>query len=196
MGGIAGSSGGAIDSVTEIAASVTGYSNVGGLVGSVAGSGAHLSNSSTSANVFGLSVGATTTPGTGALTGTGGAVGFNQGAISNVTVTGNTSGDTNVGGIVGNNQAGNSTGGIVNGGSNTGSVTGTGNNVGGVAGYNSGTIQDGINGSPTNSGVVRGADNVGGVVGNNGPNPGNGNYIGTVIEGFDTGIVSGIRCSC
>ena len=185
-GRFAGSSGGAIDSVTETAASVTGYSNVGGLVGNITGSGAHLSNSTTSANVFGLSVGATTTPGIGAATGTGGAVGLNQGAISNVTVTGNTSGDTNVGGIVGNNQAGNSNGGMINGGSNTGSVTGTGNNVGGIAGYNSGTIQ-----AATNSAAVYGNNNVGGMVGNNGPNPGNGNYIGTVIEGFDTGIVSG-----
>ncbi|SDA86655.1 The GLUG motif-containing protein [Janthinobacterium sp. 551a] len=111
---------------------VTGHTNVGGLVGE--NDNAKISNSYSTSTVTG-------TPGNGAAGDiVGGLVGFNQtgGTIVNSYATGNVSGSANVGGVVGWNNNTSGSGGVRSTLTNvysSGKVTGV-TNVGGVAGQN------------------------------------------------------------
>ena len=133
--------GGKVQNVTLTDVSVTGYMNVGGVVG---------------ANDKGTVTACTAS---GDVTGTGnhvgGVVGWNYGTVTACTATGDVSGNCDVGGVAGYNE------GSVTGCYATGDVSGN-RDVGGVAGWNcsSGTVT-----ACTASGSVSGNEDVGGVVG-------------------------------
>ena len=133
--------GGKVQNVTLTDVSVTGYMNVGGVVG---------------ANDKGTVTACTAS---GDVTGTGnhvgGVVGWNYGTVTACTATGDVSGNRDVGGVAGYNE------GSVTGCYATGDVSGN-RDVGGVAGWNcsSGTVT-----ACTASGSVSGNEAVGGVVG-------------------------------
>jgi hypothetical protein len=161
---------GVIENVGVVAnGNVTGYDDVGGLVGKNEGT---VSNSYSTGNVTGnLNVGGlvgynfnvgtvTDSYATGSVTGednVGGLVGWNRKTMSNSYATGNVTGDDNVGGLIGKNSdtASNSYA--------TGSVTGE-DNVGGLVGRN----DDGSTASNSYAtGNVTGELHVGGLAGKN-----------------------------
>lgn len=186
--GLFGSSNGTIRNVGLINGSVTGKSNVGGIVGMNEGTVSYSHN-------------------TGSVSGdmnVGGVVGYNDRTVSySYNAGGSVSGNTNVGGVVGLNYK------YVSYSHNTGSVSGN-TNVGGVIGYSCyGELNDAYNtGTVTGSG-----DYVGGVWGceedytgkttynvyNTGTVTGSGNYVGGVAGSssnscsnvYNTGSVSG-----
>jgi hypothetical protein len=172
--------GGVIENVGLINVTVTGYSGVGGLMGT---------NEGTTSNSYC----------TGRVTGgwsVGGLVGHNSGNVSNSYCTGRVTGGWSVGGLVGQNS------GSVSDSYCTGRVTG-GCGVGGLAGQNEGTASNCFS-----SGSVTGNNYVGGLVGQNegtasncsssGSVTGN-NYVGGLVgqnEGtasncFSSGSVTG-----
>jgi hypothetical protein len=147
---------------------VTGYRDVGGLVGSNQGSIGEQSFA------------------TGAVTGgtsVGGLIGYNNisGTISKVYAQGSVNGVSNVGGLIGNKVAGN----IVLS-SATGNVIGSSMNVGGLIGNNAGNISASFtSGNVIASGVVKSsgsATNIGGLVGSNESNS-------TITVSFISGTV-------
>ena len=131
--------------------------------------------------------------------GHGGLFGINTGTITYSTLTngGTVEGGNNVGGLIGKNSGAvqysslkNEYGAI---------VSGIGSNVGGLIGYNTGEIIGGrIDDSGKdlglytykiyNNGEVTGATNVGGLIGNNAVE---GNKTGSLIAGYNTGVVTG-----
>ncbi|MDR0533750.1 MAG: filamentous hemagglutinin N-terminal domain-containing protein [Verrucomicrobiales bacterium] len=152
---------------------VSGYQNVGGLVGGNDGSLGVQSNASGivtgSINIGGL-VGSNNglideqSFATGAVSGgtsVGGLVGYNSssGTISKVYAQGSVNGVSNVGGLIGNNAAGNIT--LSNA---SGKVTGSSMNVGGLVGNNAGNISASYASGDV---IAPTANNVGGLVGNN-----------------------------
>ena len=214
--GLFGYNNGTIRNVGLINGSVTGESNVGGIVGSNEGTVSYSYN-------------------TGSVSGNmnvGGIVGYNDRTVSYSHNTGSVSGDMNVGGVIGNNgskvsysyNAGGSVNGQTNVGGvignnnygdlndvyNTGTVTGSGDCVGGVLGHD-----DDLGSNPMhnvyNTGNVTGSGNyVGGVVGsssnhysnvyNTGNVTGSGDYVGGIMginrygdlnNAYNTGSVSG-----
>jgi filamentous hemagglutinin family protein len=151
--------GSAIRNVGLVGGSITGNTNVGGLVGENSGS---ISNSYATGSVL-ASVGYV-----------GGLVGRNYGTISNSYATGSVSGDSQVGGLVGWNVSGSISNSYA-----TGSVSGA-SDVGGLAGEHSG------GGSISNSyatGSVKGDGKVGGLVGWN-----NGSVSTSYATGSVTGL--------
>jgi len=174
---------------------VTGSSNVGGVVGNNAGTvtGCRNAGAVTGANnvggVIGASSGGAAVTGcenTGKVSGSGGSIGGvagsnNDCAISGCMNSGAVGGGSGVGGVAGSSS------GTVTGCQNTGAVTGgTGNGVGGVVGASNGigaTI-----GACSNTGPVSGAgSNIGGVAGSS-----NGNIASTAITNcYNTGAVAG-----
>jgi hypothetical protein len=158
--------GGVIENVSVVNGDVTGYDDVGGLVGKNEGT---VSNSYSSGNVTGnLNVGGlvgynffgtvTDSYSTGSVTGqnnVGGLVGWNRGTMSNSYSTGSVTGDDNVGGLAGKNS------GAASNSYSTGSVTGD-DNVGGLVGKNEGPVSNSYS-----SGSVMGNTHVGGLVGRN-----------------------------
>jgi filamentous hemagglutinin family protein len=167
--------------------SVSGISNVGGLVGHNQGSqttnGGGLSGIISSSYV---DTGTVTSTGSSSDSGIGGLVGFNnRGYIGGNSVTNgdyvlNTNVDggsaLGVGGLVGRNGLAQYSGGNVGGTISYsyvsgGSVISTGNDVGGLVGHNNGAL---IDNSYVDTVIVQGFDNVGGLVGNDsgeGSNP-------------------------
>jgi len=131
---------GVIENVGVVNSNVTGYDDVGGLVGKNEGT---VSNSYSTGSVTGnLNVG--------------GLVGYNFfGTVTDSYSSGSVTGQNNVGGLVGWNR------GTMSSSYSTGSVTGY-DNVGGLAGKNSGTASNSYA-----TGSVTGHDNVGGLVGKN-----------------------------
>ena len=137
---------GVIENVGMVNGNVTGYDDVGGLVGKNEGT---VSNSYSTGNVTGnLNVGGlvgynffgtvTDSYASGSVTGddnVGGLAGKHSGTASNSYSTGSVTGDVNVGGMVGENT------GTVSNSYSTGSVTGD-VNVGGMVGENTGTVSD------------------------------------------------------
>ena len=131
--------------------------------------------------------------------GHGGLFGINTGTITYSTLTngGTVEGGNNVGGLIGKNSGAvqysslkNEYGAI---------VSGIGSNVGGLIGYNTGEIIGGrIDDSGKdlglytykiyNNGEVSGATNVGGLIGNNAVE---GDKTGSLIAGYNTGVVTG-----
>ena len=138
---------------------------------------------------------------------TGGVIGINHGKITNSTLINETAGGE--GGVV---EGGENTGGLI--GKNTGDITysslinrvgaevsGT-ENVGGLIGYNTGEIIGGrIDDSGKdlglytykiyNNGEVTGATNVGGLIGNNADEKATNGKQGSLIAGYNTGVVTG-----
>jgi len=206
--------GGVIKNVGVVNAHVTGYMNVGGLLGFNAG---NISSSYCTGNVTGnWSVGGLVGLNTGnvsnsysstSVTGgwfAGGLVGYNmEGTVSNSYSSGNLTGDTLVGGLVGYNEKG-----IVSNSSSDAGVTseqGVGGLVGGNDGgtvrnsYSSGSVTgdeyvgglvghnwnwDAVVGSCYSSGSVTGNSSVGGLVGYN-------DYYATVDTSYASGSVTG-----
>ena len=172
---------GEIRNVNLVDVNITGFEDVGGLVGSSSGT---ITNSSSTGTVTGSStvgglVGSnsgtiTNTYSTGNVTGSsdyvGGFVGTSYGTITNSSSTGTVTGSSSVGGLVGDSS------GTITNSSSTGTVTGS-NNVGGLVGYSSGTITN-----TYSTGTVTGISYVGGFVGNNGE---------TITNSFSTGNVTG-----
>ncbi|NCD11199.1 MAG: filamentous hemagglutinin N-terminal domain-containing protein [Epsilonproteobacteria bacterium] len=153
--------GGTLSNLGLINATITGASDVGGLVGW---------NYGTLTNVYA----------TGSVSGgnyVGGLVGFNVGTLTNVYATGNVSGESRVGGLVGYNGFG----GVLSNAYATGSVSGEAGNwyVGGLVGANDN------GGSLSNvyaTGSVSGSNGIGGLVGGN---------LGHLSNAYATGSVSG-----
>lgn len=142
---------------------ITGYSEIGGLVGRNYG---QITNSYVTGDVTGRDE-------------VGGLVGRNYGNITESYTVGRVESLWNAGGLVGLNSGGNISKSYA-----TGSVTGieTGINytyVGGLVGTNNGSISDSYA-----RGAVSGQEDIGGLVGNN--------YIdGTITNSYSTGAVSG-----
>ncbi len=182
VGGIVGSNGGTVNSVTNYSdgsASITGANQVGGIVGDNFGTVEFGYNNS------GDPSGNPTVSGTG--NNIGGIVGSNEtnGLVeeddNNAPIAGGSS-SSNVGGVAGiNYQSGTVTLSL-----NTGSVgTGVATDVGGVVGRNGGQVDDSYNGGSTDNsvGTVSGHADVGGLVG--------GNDTSAVLEtSYNTGLVS------
>ncbi|MGA4474835.1 GLUG motif-containing protein [Ectopseudomonas chengduensis] len=147
------SSGNVIRDIGLLNGSVTGLSNVGGLVGWH--SGGVISNAYNTGSVTGVNA---------AISGieidsssVGGLVGLSTGRLDNVHASGDVTGTATVGGLIGN-----SIGGTITNAHATGKVTGT-RNVGGLVGVTTGAIDTAhANGDVTGSG-----DNIGGLVGYN-----------------------------
>ena len=102
-------------------------------------------------------------------------------------------GGSNVGGLIGINDGEVKESSLING--VDGVVTGSGENVGGLIGKNTGTITGGRNDAGTkyehkiyNNGTVTGDSNVGGLIGNNAVE---GDKTGSLIAGYNTGVVTG-----
>ena len=153
---------------------VTGYNQVGGLVG--------FNRDGTVSNSYA----------TGSVTGNGyvgGLVGRNEeGTVSNNYATGAVGGVRRVGGLVGYNV-----GGTVSNSYATGAVTGKGLWIGGLVGYN-------VGGTVSNSyatGAVSGVDNVGGLVGRNFESTVSGSYATGAVTGSSDvgGLVGGNHAS-
>jgi len=188
----AGSTTSVISNVGMEGGSVSGRTDVGGLVGydlstisnsyatgSVTGTGSQVGG------LVGLTAGGTISNSyaTGSVTGTGGNVGglagYNSSStISNSYATGSVTGtNLKVGGLVGYNT------GTISNSYATGSVTSTNNNVGGLVGYNnSGTISNSYA-----TGSVTGQSFAGGLVGSN---SGVSGAIGTISNSYATGSVT------
>jgi len=160
--------GGVIENVGVVNGNVTGYNDVGGVVGKNEGT---VSNSYSTGNVTGnVNVGGlvgynffgtvTESYSNGSPTGqdnVGGLVGWNRGTVGNSYSTGGVIGQNSVGGLVGKNT------GPVSNSYATGSVTGD-DNVGGLVGKNDNT---GTVNNSHSSGGVTGNLHVGGLVGRN-----------------------------
>jgi len=131
--------GGVVQNVGVVNGNVTGYDNVGGLVGKNEGT---VSNSYSTGNLNG----------TGRV---GGLVGVNLGTVSSSYSSGSVTGNECVGGLVGNNS------GTASKSYSTSSVIGD-VNVGGLVGENEGTVGDSYS-----TGNVTGNTNVGGLIGKN-----------------------------
>jgi filamentous hemagglutinin family protein len=188
----------AVRNVGLSAGSISGLSEVGGLIGVNNGT---LDNSYSSAAIS-AGVGVATGSYAGGLVGinwgsvsksyangavvaagnyAGGLVGANYGAVDTSYATGAVSGAGMVGGLTGGNLNGLLSGAVTNSYA-TGAVTGTGDMVGGLVGLNNSSI--------TNSyatGVVSGASYAGGLVGHN---SGSGNVSGSVTNSYATGAVT------
>ena len=188
--------GATIANVGMVGGSVTGNSNVGGLVGLQASSGSitnvYATVAVSGASVVGGLVGnqqgdISNAHATGAVTGdnyVGGLVGAQLGDISNAHATGAVSGDDAVGGLVGYQIAGNITNAYA-----TGAVTGD-ELVGGLVGYqNSG--DDITNAYAT--GAVSGDTYVGGLVGYQKGNISNAYATGSVSGDTDVGGLVGYQ---
>ncbi|MDI6751222.1 MAG: YDG domain-containing protein [Rhodocyclaceae bacterium] len=168
VGGLVGSNGnsGAITG-SYATGSVSGNTNVGGLVGS--------NNSGTITDSYA----------TGIVTGrlyVGGLVGTNYdyGTITGSYATGIVTGDSSVGGLVGSNNRSTVTDSYA-----TGDVTGSGSYVGGLVGqnYSGGVSLDSTISNSYATGSVAGGSSVGGLVGRN--------YVGTITGSYATGNVTG-----
>nr|MDA8028461.1 filamentous hemagglutinin N-terminal domain-containing protein [Nitrospiraceae bacterium] len=182
IGGIVGYNNSGFVEYSYNTGSVSGNSNVGGVVGQNNGTVEYSYNtgSATDSNYLGGVVGQNNgtveySYNTGSVTDSnylGGVVGQNNGTVEYSYNTGVLSGTApQVGGVVGQNNN------MVEYSYNTGNVTG-GNYVGGIAGYNPGTVEYSYN-----TGSVSGNGNVGGVVGYN--------NTGFVEYSYNTGSVSG-----
>jgi len=136
--------GGKVSQVSLENVSISGLWQVGGLVGTNAGtvSNSYSSGSVTGGSVVGGLVGGNhdgtvsdsySTASVTAFHGVGGLVGVSSGTVSNSYSTGSVTGDEHVGGLVGLNHA------IVSNSYSTGSVT-SGSSVGGLVGWNRGTV--------------------------------------------------------
>ena len=129
-------------------------------------------------------------------TDTGGLIGNNSGEVdkgSTLSNRGTVTGVENTGGLFGTNTNNVTNSSLIN--EVGGIVTGTGENVGGLIGKNTGTITGGRNEADTkyehkiyNNGTVSGATNVGGLIGNNAVE---GDKTGSLIAGYNTGVVTG-----
>jgi hypothetical protein len=131
--------GGVVQNVGVVNGNVTGYDNVGGLVGRNQGT---VSNSYSTGNVNG----------TGWV---GGLVGVNLGTVCSSYSSGSVTGNSSVGGLVGNNS------GTASKSYSTSNVIGD-VNVGGLVGENEGTVGDSYS-----TGSVTGSSYVGGLIGRN-----------------------------
>ncbi|WP_371437599.1 GLUG motif-containing protein, partial [Polaromonas sp.] len=152
---------GVIRDIGLVGGSISGSSNVGGLVGS--NNGGSISNAYATGSVSGSSY-------------VGGLVGFNTGggSISNAYATGSVSGSSNVGGLVGYNNNGSS----ISNAYATGSVSGD-SYIGGLAGSNAGSISNAYS-----TGSVSGSSSyVGGLAGFNYSSISNAYATGSVSGG-------------
>ncbi len=181
------SGGAVIEEVTLTSATVTGYRDVGGLVGENRGT---VINSSASGDLNGTSgsvrVGGlvgrnngtvSNSSASGAvdgLTSVGGLVGTNSGTVSNSSASGNMGDGSQVGGLVGSNSGNVSTS------SASGDVSTDSLDVGGLVGINDGTVSN----SSASGDVSTGSNRVGGLVGIN-------SLIGTVSNSSASGAVNG-----
>mgnify|MGYP002762763856 CR=1 FL=1 len=195
VGGLIGRNFGTVSN-SSASGNVTGFENVGGLVGfKTEGT---VSNSSASGAVTGSSrvgglVGSnfegtvSTSSASGIVNATsrfsnaGGLVGENGGTVSTSSASGAVTGTRRVGGLVGLNE------GTVSNSSASGAVNGSKFNVGGLVGGNFGTVS-----TSSASGTVTGFGNVGGLVGTNFEGTvSNSSAIGTVNGSFDVGGLVG-----
>jgi len=166
--------GSVIQNVGLVGGSVSGFNNVGGLVGQNTGT---VSNSYARVSVSGTAA-------------VGGLVGVNDGTNSNSTVSnsyaaGSVSGFNNVGGLVGFNNFGTVTDSYA-----TGSVSGSSSYIGGLVGYNAGPISD----SYATGGVSVGSssDFIGGLVGYNAGSISNSYATGGVSAGSGSDFIGGL----
>jgi len=158
--------GGRIEDIGVVNAIVTGYDNVGGLVGWSYGT---VSDSYSTGSVTGTE----SAHEPGDVGGVGGVVGINAGNVSHCYSTGSVTGYEVVGGLVGYSY------GTVSDSYSTGSVTGN-EAVGGLVGFNhyGGTVSN-----SHSTGTVTGGASVGGLVGFN--------LAGTVSYSYSTSSVTG-----
>ncbi|NMG36880.1 filamentous hemagglutinin N-terminal domain-containing protein [Azoarcus sp. TTM-91] len=197
--------GAAIQNLALLGGSLTANSNVGALVGYMAGG--YLGNASSSATVSSISTGESNTGGlvgtndggtisdasasgdvTGAGYQVGGLVGYNvnggliRRSYANGDVIGTASASGYIGGLVGANGYTGNNGGTITQSYATGTVTGAAGPIGGLVGHNEGSISDSYAmGSVIGTGS---ATSIGGLVGVNFVN-------GTIATSYATGYVSG-----
>ena len=208
VGGLIGRNDGSVSDSSATGA-VTGFENVGGLVGkngylnvaadSISNSfatGAVTGSYKNTGGLIGANYGSVVdSHATGAVTGdhnTGGLVGFNYGynnsvSISNSYATGDVSGNNNIGGLVGQNSSNYGSTVSISSSYATGAVSGN-NNVGGLVGQNEGVWSG--TASISNSyatGAVTGTGNTGGLVGQNYGNGG----TASISSSYATGVVTG-----
>jgi filamentous hemagglutinin family protein len=175
VGGLVGKSNGLIFNSYNTGA-VTGSSNVGGLVGT--NQWATIDNSYALGTV------------TGSGNNVGGLVGSNSvslfgSAIRNSHAAGTVSGSSNVGGLVGSNDSSSLSNSYA-----TGAVTGSGDNIGGLVGTNSSSAS--IANSYATGAVTSSGNNIGGLVGiNNGASITNSYATGAVTGGSYVGGLVG-----
>jgi filamentous hemagglutinin family protein len=195
-------SGAALRNLGSIGGSVSGATDVGGLVGfdyggtvtSSYATGSVKSAGNWIGGLVGYSFRGTVSDSyaTGSVSGAnyvGGLVGYDHGTVSNGYSTGSVSGANYVGGLVGFIEGNYQIIGTVSQSYATGRVSGS-SNVGGLVGGNGG----GYGGSISNSyatGRVSGGSNIGGLLGLNGGANSNYGTVGTVSSSYATGSVGG-----
>ena len=176
VGGLVGWNNGPISDSHATGTRVSGYGQVGGLVG------ANYNNPGDGVNTIMRSTASAAV--TATTKWAGGLVGFNNGPISSSHATGDVDGSAYVGGLVGENES------KIADGANTisrstasGAVTATNNWVGGLVGNNNGPISDSVA-----TGDVDGSAYVGGLVGEN-------ESEGTISDSHARGSVQGLSDS-
>ena len=145
VGGLVGENDATLGIQSTASGTVAGTTNVGGLVGNNTGTVGDQSYAT--GNVSGATA-------VGGLLGLNGSIG-----ASSVYATGTVSGTTNVGGLVGSNGTGSFSGSHA-----SGNVSGTGSDIGGLMGQNGGTL---TLSSAAGTVLASGATDVGGLVGTN-----------------------------